>query len=141
VTSTTFALIGPGGQALTPQTIQFRNHNQEVELDYATMAPGAYQFEIAAPTVTNNSGVALGSTALATDFTVLPFNAVWNNPAGGSWSDASNWLSGQVPGATDTVVVGLPAGKTVTFGSGTATVASVPLRAAGHSPSMAEFST
>jgi hypothetical protein len=131
VTSTTFALIGPGGQALTPQTTQFRNNNQEVELDYATLAGGSYQFVIAAPSVTNASGTALGSTALTTDFTVVSFSAVWNNPAGGSWSVASNWLSGQVPGATDAVFVGLPAGETVTFGSGTATVASITVAGGG----------
>jgi hypothetical protein len=131
VTSTTFALIGPGGQALTPQTIQFGDNNQEVEFDYATLAGGNYQFDIAAPNVTNASGIALGSTDLTTGFTVLPFTAVWNNPAGGSWTVGSNWLSGQVPGATDTVLVGLPPGETVTFGSGTATIASLTVAEGG----------
>ena len=34
---------------------------------------------------------------------------VWNAPAGGNWSDATNWMPNGVPGASDTVTIGLAA--------------------------------
>jgi hypothetical protein len=130
VTSTTFALLGPGGAAIAPQTIQLRENGQRVELDYPTLAAGDYQFVIAAPSVTSTSGGALGSTNLTTSFTVLPFTAFWNNPAGGDWSVASNWQSGQLPAATDVVLIDLVPGNAVTLG-GTATVASIAITGGG----------
>jgi hypothetical protein len=121
VSASTFVLIGPGGESLSPQSIQFRNIDKEVQLTYPTLALGDYQFKIAAPSITDTSGNALGSSQLTTNFSVEQFTAFWNNAAGGSWAVGSNWLSGQVPVSADSV--GISDGATVTFESGVATVA------------------
>ena len=45
----------------------------------------------------------------------------WNstaNPTGGSWDLASNWVGGQLPGATDDVVINLASTGTVTLDAG-----------------------
>jgi hypothetical protein len=131
VNAQTFSLIGPGNLAVAPQSIQFRNNDRVVQLTYPTLALGQYQFDIAAPSVTDRAGNALGSTTLKTDFTVVPFTAIWNNPSGGNWSVASNWLSGQLPVSTDTVLIGLPAGNTVSFSSGSTTVGGLSIEGGG----------
>ena len=44
---------------------------------------------------------------------ILPATVNWINPGGGDWDTASNWSSGQVPGAGDDAVISIP-GITVT---------------------------
>jgi len=40
----------------------------------------------------------------------------WNNPAGGLWTEASNWDLNRVPTAADTVMITLPGTYTVALG-------------------------
>lgn len=40
----------------------------------------------------------------------------WMNPVGGSWGNANNWSTGNVPGAADEVLFGLAADYAVNFG-------------------------
>jgi hypothetical protein len=47
---------------------------------------------------------------------VLLSTVDWKNPAGGDWDVPANWSTGQVPGASDDVVIDL-AGITVTHSS------------------------
>ena len=56
-----------------------------------------------------SSNYAIGSAS--------PSISQWVNPAGGSWSDANNWSTGRVPGATDEVLFGLGSVYTVDYGS------------------------
>jgi hypothetical protein len=125
VTATTFLLLGPNNQPLTPQSIEFRNKDTEVQINYAPLAVGQYQFDITAPSVTDRSGNALGTAPITTDFTVVPFTASWNNQSGGDWSTGSNWDTGQVPGISDNVLVSLPMGSTVTYSGSVSTINSL----------------
>jgi hypothetical protein len=49
----------------------------------------------------------------------------WINPAGGDWSDASNWATGTVPGPNDDVFIDAPGTYTVTLSSGDTVVNSI----------------
>jgi hypothetical protein len=131
VTAGSFALVGPGGTSVAPQSIQFRNDDKGVQLTYARLASGQYQFDIAASKVTDRSGNPLGSMVLTTNFTISPFTAIWSNAGGGNWSVPSNWTSGQVPGSTDAVLINLRPGATVLFDSGTVFVASISIKGGG----------
>ncbi|MBX3355299.1 MAG: hypothetical protein KF724_06340 [Phycisphaeraceae bacterium] len=63
--------------------------------------------------------LAVGSSALAATRT-------WTGNAGNSsWHDANNWLPVGVPGATDDVVIDVPAAISVNFTTGTATINSL----------------
>jgi hypothetical protein len=68
----------------------------------------------------------------------------WTNPAGGDWSVASNWSTGQLPGAGDDVVINTP-GITITHSGGTDSVNSItsqdPIVLSGGTLSVAGNST
>jgi RHS repeat-associated protein len=59
---------------------------------------------------------------------VLPALVTWTNPLGGDWSVASNWSSGQLPGASDDVAINT-AGITVTHSTGTDAINSLTSQA------------
>lgn len=59
---------------------------------------------------------------------VPSYTAVWSNPNGGSWGVPANWVSGNLPGTTDTVLIDLAGSQTVSFSSGSATVASITMQ-------------
>jgi hypothetical protein len=56
---------------------------------------------------------------------VLPATVFWTNPAGGDWSIPANWSTGQLPGATDDVVIDVPGNVTVTHSMGADTIHSL----------------
>ena len=114
VTADNFQLIGPGG-AVTPTNIQLRRNNATVVLTYPTLSVGSYQFVIHAASVTDAAGTPLGTTDQISTFSVVTATAIWNNPAGGYWDVASNWLDDKVPGQSDDVLVALPPGATVIY--------------------------
>ncbi|TAY63473.1 Ig-like domain-containing protein, partial [Rhizobium ruizarguesonis] len=113
VSTSSFRLIGPGGAVVNPISIQARSGDRAVQVTYDTLVLGSYRFEIDSSLVTDRAGNALGSSALAVNFTVLPFSIEWINASGGSWEVASNWSTGQLPSAQDDVLVPLPIGATV----------------------------
>jgi hypothetical protein len=139
VTSSSFELIGPGGTAITSQSIELRNNNKEVEVTYPTLAVGSYQYVINAPQITDAAGNVMGAASLTTDFTVQPFSITWNNPSGGDWNTASNWSTGNVPGALDVVGVSLSPGATIAFAGGSDTISNLFMND-GRSPSAAAAS-
>ncbi len=114
VTSATIELIGSDG-AVIPTNIQFRRNDATVVLTYPTLTVGSYQFVIHAASVTDVAGNALGATDVVSTFMVVTASAIWNNPAGGYWDVASNWLDDKVPGPTDDVQIDLPPGATVIY--------------------------
>ena len=117
VTAANFTLVGPGGQPVAPQSIQFRDDDTVVQLTYPQLAFGQYQLDIAAAGVKDRAGDTLGSTVLATNFTVMPFTATWTNAKGGNWNDPANWSSGHIPGLSDSVLIDLPLGASVISGA------------------------
>lgn len=57
---------------------------------------------------------------------VQPAVVTFTNPAGGPWQTAGNWDAGHAPAAGDAAVIpDLPGSQTVTFASGSASVASL----------------
>ncbi|WP_218933767.1 CARDB domain-containing protein [Rubripirellula lacrimiformis] len=58
--------------------------------------------------------------------------AVWTDPSGGDWSDRTKWQSGQLPGASDVVLVDLDPDATLFVSSGTNEVAEVQLSGEIH---------
>ena len=62
------------------------------------------------------TSIGLASATSAT-FSITAFSGVeaWNNPAGGSWSLATNWSLGRVPLPTDSIVISLSGTYTVTL--------------------------
>jgi hypothetical protein len=110
-----FRLIGPGGTAIAPVSIEERANGTvhptyTVEVTYSSLALGQYQAQVDA-SVRDTAGVAFGSE-LDTDFTVTPFTDVWSSIRSGDWNSPSNWSTGVVPIATDDVYLGLPLGLT-----------------------------
>jgi hypothetical protein len=131
ITPATLALVGPGGQTVAPQSIQFRDDDRVVQFTYAPLAAGQYEFDIAEPSITDRSGNPLGSSALATHFTLVPFTDKWINANGGLWNVGSNWSTGLVPGSADEVLVSVPAGSTVSIASPAGPVTGISLDGGG----------
>ncbi len=124
VTADNFQLIGPDG-GVTPTNIQLRRNNAAVVITYPTLSVGSYQFIIHAASVTDVAGTPLGATDQVSTFSVVTATAIWNNPAGGYWDVASNWLDDKVPGSSDDVLVALPPGATVIYRGNQPTVKSL----------------
>lgn len=59
----------------------------------------------------------------------------WNNPAGGSWNQPTNWTPAQVPGAGDSAVIQLAGTYTVDLPS-TVTLTSIELGGPGATPTL-----
>src|SRR5262249_43137880 len=55
----------------------------------------------------------------------LPSVVHWVNPAGGDWSNPTNWSTGRLPGLLDDVVIDVPGGVTITHSTGEDTVHSL----------------
>ncbi len=129
VTPSDFQLIAPDSSTLAPESIQFRDNDQTVQLTLPTLELGAYQFVIDAAAITDRSGNPLGSSNLTSSFMVVQYSAVWVNPNGGDWSNAANWQSGVVPGATDSVLIDVINSQgnrpTITFDKGSVEIASL----------------
>ncbi len=68
-----------------------------------------------------------GADGLAkTNIAIHSGTVIWNNPSGGDWDTAANWLGSVLPGATDAVVIPLLTSGSVVHGSSAAdTVASI----------------
>ncbi len=77
VTAANFTLKGPGGVALVPQSIQTGLNGKEVDVTYATLPLGQYQYVIAAAQVPDTAGNAMGASPVTTDFTVKQFSEEW----------------------------------------------------------------
>jgi hypothetical protein len=131
VTAATFSLLGPGSRPIAPQSIQFRHDDKEVQVTYAPLADGQYEYDMAANNIADRSAHPLGSSVLATHFTIAQFTVKWIDPNGGLWSIDSNWSTGQVPGPADEVLVDVPSGSTVTVGSPAGPVADASLEGGG----------
>ncbi|MDA9391354.1 hypothetical protein WN73_11870, partial [Bradyrhizobium sp. CCBAU 45394] len=128
-TASAFRLIGPGGVTISPLSIQTRAGDRSVQVTYNTLPLGQYKLQIDASQITDRAGNAMGSALLTADFTIEPFTIDWANPTGGAWSTASNWSTGQLPVSSDSVLIGLIGGPTVTFASGSDTVAGISIQA------------
>jgi hypothetical protein len=110
VNASTFALTGPGGATIAPDSIETRIGNEVVQVTYDPLAQGQYHFTIDGG-VKDTAGVALGSS-VTTDFSIQIYSVQWVAASGGNWSTAANWSTGVVPISTDDVLVDL-SGQTV----------------------------
>jgi hypothetical protein len=79
-------------------------------------------------TATDTEG---NSTASVTKTTTVPYTAIWANPNGGNWNVAGNWVGSSLPISTDSVLINLAPGQTVTFNSGSTTVKSISIQGGG----------
>ena len=79
----------------------------------------------------NNGGTATEAVVVSDINTVGTFTEIWSNALGGNWSVLSNWASGRLPVAADTVLLNLPTGETVTYNSGSTTVAGILIEGGG----------
>ena len=111
-------LIGPDGLEVHPTAVQLNFDRTVVTLTYAPLAQGDHRFEIDAELVADLAGNPLGVDLLTTDFTVSDFSVSYIGPDGGDWFDPANWSTGEVPGATDDVLISIPGDATVTFVGG-----------------------
>ena len=67
----------------------------------------------------NAAGLALGQWVVVTICLLITLpptitqatSISWNNPAGGTWSQDSNWLGDTPPGSADTAVLALVSGE------------------------------
>ena len=60
------------------------------------------------------------ATSAAVVYTLPSFTVQWIGPNNGSWSTASNWSTGVVPGALDDVLIGVP--DNVIYSAGSTTI-------------------
>ncbi len=120
-----FRLIGPGGASVEVQSEQLRLRDRQVQVTFASLAIGDYRLEIDGAKIHDRAGNTLADGVVATNFHLQQFSVEWIATTGGNWNTAANWSTGVVPVATDDVLINLPTGSVVTFGSGTAAVASI----------------
>ena len=118
-------IIAADHTAIAPAGIEFRDLDHTVVLSLPALADGTYQFEIAAPSITDGGGKVLGSSNVTTGFTVSSFSDTWINPNGGNWSDPSNWSSGSVPGSLNNVVIDVPGNVVIDYDQGDTSIASL----------------
>src|SRR5207249_4837203 len=88
-----------------PVNIQSQAMDSVFQIIYPALAEGSYQLTIHAAHITDRNGDVLGSSDIVSHFRVFAFSAIWINPNGGDWSDPTNWQNGQVPGASDEVLI------------------------------------
>ena len=130
LTAANFRLVGPGNLPIAPLSIRSVFNGREVWVSYAPLGVGLYRTELTAAGITDRAGNPLGTLPVTTAFSVVANLAEWDNPAGGNWTDAGNWLAEQVPAAGDTVDIALGGSTQVTFAGG-ATVAALGLSTGG----------
>lgn len=112
-----FTLMDPDGSTLTPEHVQVRRLDSQVQLTYADehQPLGEWEMVVHAADITDRSGNALGDEDLTIGFTVREATAVWINPDGGDWSTAANWDTGEVPDARDDVLIDASEGAVITY--------------------------
>ena len=132
VTATNFEVVNQAGSAVAAQSVVLSGGDQVVSLNFGTLATGNYKLIVDAPAITDDNGVVLGSTTLATDFSVQTFSAIFTNTAGGSWNTAANWSGDFVPGPFDTVYIGNAIGAAVDYDGNTDSVAELALSGSGQ---------
>ncbi|HWB13177.1 MAG TPA: PKD domain-containing protein [Pirellulales bacterium] len=59
-----------------------------------------------------------GATGMTLGVVPVGTTDYWINPAGGDWSNPSNWSTGAVPTTTDHVFIGVPGAPTITVANG-----------------------
>jgi hypothetical protein len=113
VTAANFAVTDGSGHVIQPDSIELRNNGATVKLNFAALDAPNYVFLINAPAIKDLAGHVLGATPVEVDFTGSAYTNVWTGGGSGDWFDGTNWTAGQVPVATDDVLISLPAGATV----------------------------
>ncbi|MGB7329592.1 MAG: dockerin type I domain-containing protein [Rubripirellula sp.] len=83
-----------------------------VEFD-EDIAAGNYEVVIDESRISTPAGNPVGDQIRRSPLAYLTPTAVWANAAGGRWSDAENWQSGEVPGENDVVLIDVPEGVVV----------------------------
>ena len=132
VTTANFEVLNQGGTVVTAQSLELSGGDQVVSLNFGTLATGAYKLVVDAPAVTDDNGVILGASTLATDFSVQAFSAIFTNAAGGSWNTASNWNGDFVPGPFDSVYIGNAIGAAVNYDGNTDSVTQLVVSGSGQ---------
>ena len=78
-------------------------------LNYGTIADSGGNSAILTLPATGTDGLA------KTNIVIHTGTVIWNNPSGGDWDTAANWLGSVLPGATDVVMIpSLTSGTVVT---------------------------
>lgn len=120
LSSDSFFFEDSQGTQILPTEITARRGGRLATLQFPGIAAGDYTFVIDAPQITDLAGNALGAARIETQFQAIVADAVFSNANGGDYNVASNWQSGNVPTAGDTVLlpfdnvpVRLPAGGQV----------------------------
>ena len=124
VTAANFQLLDSNGTTIDPQDIRLRSGDRTVQLTYEPLPAGEYNLAIDASDVTDRAGNALGETDIINPFTLLEGTIFWVGGSG-DWHDPTNWNTGVVPGADDSVVINAPGDATITFSSRSATIANL----------------
>lgn len=91
----------------------------------ATIGTGGLAAAVAqgSATISAAVGAITGSAALTVTPPLTP--VTWTGPAIGSWHEAGNWSTGQVPGPFNDVVIDAAAGTVVTYSQGSSSVHSL----------------
>ena len=74
---------------------------------------GNYEIVVDESRIATLTGNPVGDQFRRSPLAYLTPTAVWTNAAGGSWGDAENWESGEVPGPNDVVLIDVPEGVVV----------------------------
>ncbi|HLJ63304.1 MAG TPA: Ig-like domain-containing protein, partial [Stellaceae bacterium] len=127
ITDATFTLVGPNGVQI-PVSASLRSNDTVVDVAFnnvGNLPIGQYRLQIDAAHVADIAGNPLSAGPLTTSFTVEQVSDTWTGPVnGGNWSNAANWSAGRVPNASDSVLVNLPLGGSITI-DGTQSVGSL----------------
>ena len=114
VTPANFQVVLGGSQVIAADSIALSSRDRLVELNFAGLSAGDYQFVINGPAVVDLAGNPLGPGDVVISFTLTGDAIEWTNPAGGFWDDPNNWEGGMLPGASDNVVINVAANVVIT---------------------------
>src|SRR5207244_813153 len=97
VSASTFQILDSAGNAVPLINVGLRSGDRVVQLAFNGLDVGDYRIVIKAAQVTDRAGNVLGAGDIVSHFSIALATIKWINPAGGSWTTASNWDRGVVP--------------------------------------------
>ncbi len=92
---------GVGSEPVAAASVTIFGEDQIAVVSFGDLPLGEYEVTFDPAGVTDRAGNEVQQGPTIRSFEVVDASAIWINEAGGSWTTATNWLSGTVPDGND----------------------------------------